>query len=659
MTTVLRRAAALTAAAALACVRGDLESADPASRARAVRALGGGAAPLAALLVASRDGSPAVRTAAAEAFAGRGGPGAADALGRLLVDPAPEVAVAAARGLSAMPDEPRGRAHLVAAYVDATPAGRAAIADALERLGVSLREAVEAEARTLWERNLAALERGTGPARAGAAEELGASARTDAVQRLVPLVDPNRTPDRLLCAAAARGLGESGDWAARPFLEALLADEDPVLAESAAHALGRLGDPTAADALAAVATGDPGRVATAAGEALVALPDAPEVGVALCELAVRAADPALAGLAARDARRRDAECPLRPIVAKLGRPGALAALASLAELPIPAADQAATAERVAPILDPTRTLDPAVRAAAARALARIGGPVASAAVARRAAALAARVVERRTRWIGGAPAPASAPPEWLDAVSPDDARELGALLAAAGQLRVEGAEGLLLPWARDALAAPRAGAVEGLAYLGTGPARDAVVAAMADPDAAVRGAAAEGLARLGAGGAAALVSAAEHAGAASVEWLTTLSRALAETGAAEAVPALARLLDGPAAVPAAAALARIGSPAAAAPLVEHLGRPEAPARADAVEALAQLAARDAAPAIAALLTDDAAEVRATAARALGRLRHEPASARLEALRSDYHGRVRRAAVDALAKLPAGAPRSRR
>ncbi|HET8541499.1 MAG TPA: HEAT repeat domain-containing protein [Anaeromyxobacter sp.] len=647
----------LAALAGLACGRGDLGSPDPATRARAVRRLAGARAPLAPLLVAQADASPLVRVAAAEAFAARGGAGAADALGKLLEDPAPEVAIAAATGLAAMPDEPRARQHLVAAYAGATPGGRAAIAEALEKLGVSLREAVEAEARTLWERNTAALERGTGAARAGAAEELGASARTEAVLRLVPLVDPSRNTDAALAAAAARGLGDSGDWSARPFLEALLASDDPFLVRAAADALGRLGDPAAADALAARATQEPGAAAAAAGEALAALPDAQEVGVALCELAVRSPDPAAAVRAAREARRREAGCPERPLLARLGRPGALAALAALAELGLAGPAAASAAERVAPLLDPARTPDAATRAAAARALGALGGAAAGPAVARRVEALAARIAERRARWMAP-PAPARAPPEWIDAVSPDDAVELGAALAVAGRLRVDGAEALELRWVRDPLAAIRAGAVEGLAALGTGGALDAVAGALADPDGRVRVAAAEGLSRFGARGAAALARAAEAPDAAP-EWRMALARALGETGALEAVPALARLLDGPSAPAAATALARLAAPGAAAPLAEYLARPEAPGRTDAIEALAALVARDGASAIAALLTDDRPEVRATAARALGRLGHEAASPRLEALRSDYYGRVRRAAVEALAKLPAGAPRAHR
>lgn len=657
MTKVLRPAA-LLAAAALACGRGDLDSPDAGDRARAVRAMGdrGGDAALAALLVAARDASPLVRAAAAEAFAARGGASGADALGTLLADPAPEVAIAAARGLGALPAEAGGRAHLVRRYADATPAARAAIADALDRIGVSLREAVDTEALTLWERNVSALERGTGAARAGAAEEVGASARADGVQRLVPLVDRNRNPDAALAAAAARGLGESGDREARPLLDALLSESDVSLAEAAAAALGRLGDPAAADALAAAAVATPGRVATAAGEALAALPDAPDVGVALCDLALRSPDPAVAAPAARAARTRDAQCPERTLLARLGQPGTLAALAALGELGLSRAAADAAAARVAPVADPARTADASVRRGALACLARLGGPGAAAAVARRAQALASRVAERRARW--GPPPPSGAPPEWIPAVDAEDADELAAALAAAGRLRLPGAEALLLPWARDAVAGVRAGAVEGLAHVATGPAFEVVGAALEDPDRRVRLAAAEGLARLGGQGVPALVRAAA-APSDDAGWLAALARALGDTGSAEAVPALAALLDGPAAAAAAGALARVGAPAAAAPLAAHLSRPGAPARAEAVEALAQLVARDSAPAIAALLTDDRPEVRATAARALGRLGHEAAAARLEALRGDYYGRVRRAAVEALAKLPSGAPRAHR
>lgn len=654
----LRSAGLLAAIAALGCGRGDISSPDPTLRARAVRSLVAREdAPVAVLLVAERDPSPLVRLAAAEAFASRGGPGAADALGELLVDRDGGVAAAAARGLAAMPKEPRARERLTAAYVDATPGGRAAIAEALDRLGVSLREAVEREARTRWERNVAALEGGRGAARAGAAEEIGASARADAVQRLVPLADPNRNPDPVLCAAAARGLGESGEWSARPHLESLLLGSDAHLAEIAAAALGRLGDPAASDSLAGAATAQEGRLAGAAVEALAALPDAPEVGIALCELAIRARDPAVAARAARAARSREAECPVRPLLAKLGRPGEEAALAALADLRLTPEGASAAVERIVPMLEPGRSPDPAIRVAAARALGRLGIPAAAAPLTRRAAAVAGRVGAGRSRWIPG-PLPASAPPEWIDAVSRADTRDLGALLAASGRLRAGSAEALLLPFARDPSPDVRAGAVEGLAALGTGAGLEAAGRALDDPDSAVRMAAAGALPRFGTRAAAVLGRVADAAPPSSPEWRIALAHALGETGSIEAVPALAHLLEGASSAEAAAALARIGAPAAAPPLVAHLARPDAPGLADTLEALAQLVARDAGPGIAGLLTDDRPEVRASAARAIGRLGYEGASQRLEALRSDYYGRVRRAAVEALAKLPAGGPRPR-
>ena len=621
------------AAAALAagCGRGDLDAADPLRRAAAVRALRSGDRALAALVVAQGDSSPLVRAAAAERFAARGGPAAADALGKLLLDPSADVAVVAARGLAEMPGEPRARQQLVTGYAGATAGGRAAIADALDRIGVSLREAIEAEARALWERNLATLQAARGPARAGAAEDLGASGRAEALQRLVSLLDPEH-PEAAVAAGAAQGLGDSGEPAARPWLEALLESPDAAIAEVAAVALGRLGDPRAADALAAAGIGDSGRIAAAVADALAALPDAPEVGVALCDLALRAADPHVAARAARDSRRRDADCPARPLLARLGRPGTEAALAALAELGLRGPAAQGAAERVVPLLE--RSPDAAVRAAAAHALARLGAPAGASAVERRLAAVMGR----------GAPG---------------DDREAAALLAAAGRLRLGSAEPLLLATARSGRAELRAGALEGLGADGGAAAVDVLAGALDDADPRVRAQAADGLARAGPRGEPALAAAAERATGATAEWRIALARALGETGSADGVPAVAALLDGASAPAAAAALARLGAPTAVPALVAYLGRPGAPARADAIEALAQLVARDAAPAIAALLTDDRPEVRAAAARALGRLRHETASPRLEALRSDYYGRVRRAAVEALARFPSGVPRARR
>ena len=684
-----RRLLALLLAAALAggagCRGGGLDSADPERRAAAVRAVAarGRDADLPLLLVAARDGSPAVRRAAAAAFAARGGPSAADALGKLLADPDAGVVALAAGGLAAMPGLPRAKEALLAAYADASPPGRGAIAEALQSHGTSLREAVELEARILWDRNVTALASGTPQERAGAAEELGASGRNEAVTRLLPLVDPRRNPDHALAAAAARGLGEAGDWGARPHLEALLADGDAALAEAAAGALGRLGDPTAADALAAAGADASGRIAGAAEQALAALPQAPEVGLALCELAVRTMDPAVAARAAAQARLREAECPERPLLARLGKPGAEAALAALGELGLQGAAADSAAQRIVPLLD--KGPDPLVRVAAARALGRLRTAVPVSALQQRAGTLASRLGAARSRWIPGRlPATSAAgfggdprarlaavlaragpleaapgvPPgvPFVGGASGSEAIELGAVAAAIGHQRAPGAESLLLGLAHDPAPEIRAGAVEGLALLGDDPALAAVAEALGDEADPVRDAAAEGLAGLGPRGVPALARAVERSAGVGASWRVTLARALGEGGGEDAVPALTSLLDGPSGPAAAAALGKIGAPAAVGPLVAWLGNPSATGRVEAIEALAQLAARESAPAITAQLTSDRPEIRGAAARALGRLRWEAASGRLEALRSDYCGRVRRAAVEALAKLPTGAPR---
>lgn len=682
-------AAVLLAIAAAGCGgRGDLASADPERRAAAVRALSrrGARDDFTPLLVATRDGSPAVRAAAAEALAARGGPTAVSALGALLADPDHDVARAAARGLGAMSSSARARDALLEGYATASPAARAAIAAALDGLGSSLREAVEIEARLLWERNLTALGAAGPIERAGAAEELGVSGRADAVTRLVPLLDPARNPDRGLAAAAARGLGEAGDWAARPHLEALLAEGDAGLAEAGASGLGRLGDPAAADALARLGTSATGRVARAAVDALAALPEAPDVGMALCEVAFRSGDASVSARAARYARLRLADCPERPFLSRIGGAGAAPALEALGELGLTGAAAEAAAERIAPLLEGTRG-DASTRAAAARALARLRVEATAKPVAARAEALVARLREARARWLPGAlaPVPAAgfesggdvrlaaalgrrglraasaeppATPAWVDPFPADAAAELGALLGAAGRLRAPGAERLLLGLVRDPAAAIRAGAAEGLGGIGSDAAVGALAAALDDPAPAVRAAAADALAALKARGAPALAAAAARSRNEDTAWRAALARALGACAAPEAIPALIGLLDGPSAPAAAVALGRLGAAAARDPLAALLARPDASGRVEAIEALAQLVARDAGPIIAAQMTSDRPEVRAAAARSLGKLRYEGASNRLEALRGDYAGRVRRAAVEALAKLPTGARRPR-
>jgi HEAT repeat protein len=691
-------AAALVAACSVGPSRRDLESPIPERRAAAVASLAASRdeGDLAALLVAARDPSPLVRKASAGAFTALGGPRAVDALGGLLRDPDPEVAVGAARGLGAMPHasaptdarqadalQKRARQHLTEAYGQAGPQGRAEIAASLHAIGTSLREAVETEARQLWDRNLRALAAGTLAERCGAAEELGRSGRAEAVRRLAPLATPGGSEPALLAAAAARGLGGTGDRSARETLEDLL--EGPVgLAEAAAEALGTLGDAGAAEALAkAGATGAP-RLSAAVVEALALLPPASEVGVALCEIAVRSLDPAVASRAARQARLREADCPERPLTARIARrgPDAIAAMAALSHLGLGGARLAQPADRTLALFG--GAAESSLRAAAARTLGEIGWTAAGPALLKRGQLLQQRLADARQKWVlgplpgafapgfekgrptleavlsreghgAGPPAADGLPPEWIEDVDPGDVQELAAIAVALARLRTEGGAPLLASLLSDPDDQVRSAAVEAVGLIGGEGAPESVARALRDPSPAVRLAAAAVIPRFGAAAVPPLAGALQAAEAADGPWRSTVARALGETGSAEAVAPLAALLAGPQAPPAAAALGHLASRDGARPLVEFLERPGALGRVEAIEALGQIGAVDGGAVLVGDLTSDRPEVRAAAARALGRLRYEASSGRLEALRGDYFREVRRASIEALARLPVRAP----
>ena len=638
-----RRVAAL-ALLLLACRSRDAgPSSRPEQRAAAVSRLAGSRdeADLPALLVAEEDPSPLVRKAAAGAFAARGGPASIEALGKLVSDPDPEVAGAAARALSALPSEQRARELLAGAYPNGGPAARAEIASAIEAVGGSLREAVEDEARVLWDRNVAALANGTPTERAGAAEELGRSGRAEAVKLLLPLVDSDAEEEPRVAVAAARALGAVGDDSARAALEALLKDgPDAERVEAAAEALGTLGDPDAATALATVGESGPARLARAAVEALVALPQAPEVGLALCQVALHTREASLAARAAFQARARESECPEQPLLSHLSGQGAesVAALAALGQLRLSPEPAEQASRRMEQLL---AAPDPGVRAEAARSLGRLGIARAAPALLRRASELRDRLERAR----GGADS--GAPPELEE--------ELGAVLSALSRLHAPEAGALARARLGDPSARLRAAAVDALGALGAENA-GAIGAGLLDPDPRVFAASAEALGRIGPAAVPALSAAAAKFNREDPERCGALARALGETGSPEAVPALATLAEGSAAAAAATALGRIGTQGATAALLTLLERPDPAGRPEALDALGGLAASEAGPLATSELTNDRPEVRAAAARALGRIHFEPAAGRLEALRADYDGQVRRAAVEALARLPSRAER---
>jgi len=697
--------ATLAAAALAACggsgARKDLESPWPERRAAAVSRLASGRSDqdLAVLLVAQQDASPLVRKAAAGAFTARGGERAVDGLSQLLLDPDPEVVAVAARGLGAISSASPGtdaRAALAlqrqaaqalaAAFGRADSSGRAEIALALASLGASLREAVETEARQLWDRHSRSLAGSSAKERAGAAEEIGRSGRSEAVKRLLPLL-ARRGRDPRLAAAAARGLGWAGERSTREALEEALLEGDLELAQAAAAALAALSDPASAEALAEAGATGPARLAAACVEALLALPRAPEVGVALCEIAIRTLDPGVAERAGRGARAVEADCPERALAARIGRrgDGTAAALAALGALSPPQDRLSAPAEAALSLLQASP--DPVLRSAAARALGQVGYARAVPALEKRASAVRERIAEARQPWLAEAlsraaapgferglpaaeaialrPPPAveagrdgAGPPRWVEPVDPNDAAELGAVGVALARLKASSAPALAQEFARDPDPRLRAAAVAALAALGTDEGRSRAGALVSDPDPGVRRAALRALAGQGALAIPALGKALATSDPNPGDWRDEVARALGDTGAPEAVAPLATLLEGEAAKSAAQALGRLGTRAAAPPLLALLERRQALGRVEAIEALALCASTEAGPALASELTSDRPFVRAAAARALGRLRYEPASTSLEALRGDYYADVRRAAVEALARLPARAPERR-
>ena len=631
-------AAALLATALAACRlggRSDLDSPDPARRAAAVARLSDArdASELAALLVAQQDPHPDVRAAAARALGVRGGTRSLDALSSMLADPDPGVVSAAARSLATIrPDTAGADARLTAevseragralaqAYGRGDFRSRLEIATAMRAVGTSLREAVDAEARQLWEQNTRELQAGSPGGRAGAAEELGRSGRAEAVKLLVPILkDADASPQ--LAAAAARGLGASGDRSALPPLEEALHSRWAVVAESAAWALGNLGDPQAADSLGDTGSGAPARVARSAVAALDALPAAPGVGVSLCEVALRATDPGVAEAAALASRSRGTDCPERPLVQRIGRggPEAIAALAALGSLGLPADRLKAPAEKAVGLVSGSG--DGRVRAAAARALGRAPYPPAVPALQRRLAALQDRDVEELAEVAVA-----------LARLAPESSGPLVERLAAASDPR------LRIAAARALAGSRQPGAAEALARLST------------DADGEVRREAYLGLSRLGGSGVAPLAAAlAQRSG--DPEEADAIIRALGDTGDPSALPHLAPLLPGPRAPAVATAIGRLGAPAGAPLLIAALQPGATVGRLEIVEALAGFGAPEAGEPLSAELLDERPSVRAAAARGLGRLRHDPASARLEALHSDYYAEVRRASREALARLP--------
>jgi HEAT repeat protein len=461
------------------------------------------------------------------------------------------------------------------------------------------------------------------------------------VKLLVPLLDEAHVDPQVM-AASARGLGWSGDVAVVEPLVTALSSRWADVAEGAAWALGNIGVPTGAESLAEVGSSAPARLAQAAVAALLAMPPAPEVGVALCEVAVRSLLPSVADRAAAGSRARAADCPDKPLTQRIARggPGAEAALAAFGALGLDGERLRGGGERALALLQPGT--DPRLRISAARALGSAPYPAAVPALQRRAASLQ----DRGTR------SPNS--PGGSATVTPSDAEELGEVAVALARLAPESSGPLAIRLAGDPDPRLRAAAARALAASRPASGAETLALLVKDGDPTVRLAAVAALGTMGSPGLAPL-AAALAAGRGDDKEASATVRAIGATGDPGALPILAPMLTGAQAQAAAAAIGRLGTAAGASVLITALERGQASGRVEVIEALGLLGSPEAGDPVARELTSDRPEVRSTAARALGRLRHEGSASRLEALRADYYADVRRGAVEALARLPTRTP----
>lgn len=648
-------------------------------------------------LKATRDPSSMVRRSAVKGLGRSGNASAIDTLGEMLGDPDYDVETEAAAALAKFNTD-KARAYLLSSYGRRDGPTRHAISKALGPDG--LKDAIRHEAKTLWERNLKALEAGGPAERVGAAEEIGRSGRGDAVDRLLPMLGDDSV---LLAAGAARGLGAARDTRAVTPLVGVFKENLPVLRESAADALGLLGDPTAIPALEKVAL-EGGSAAAQAVNAIGSLAVGPEGRQSLCRVASEG-NVAVVRLAARLAKSRQA-CPPEPVLARMAKGGTeqLAALAALEGLGLPAG-----AEKVAALLD---AFDRNVKVAAALTLASSEAPneAVAAKVVKGLEAETERLALAKAKWIkeklpteGGDkgvehrdedghahgddeidPTSGQLKKERarkfnemmakVDALNEKRAESLGVklvdreaaqrsavdivddlgegdedllvpLVLAAGKLKATAAQPVLERLAKDLSSTARAAACEALGVLATPAALDVVGRCLEDPDRAVLRAAARGLRAAGAAGAPLLSAGLKRRS--SERW--ELVRALGELKVKEAAPKIAELLSvgGVESVEAAVALGRIGDPAQAKALADQLKDHAHPARLDVIEALAALGEASVVPVLSPELFNERPEVRAAAARALGKLDRKGSGPTIEALRFDYYAEVRRAVEEAL------------
>ena len=638
---------------------------------------------------AARDPVGMVRAEAMGALGKSADPRVVDLLGEALGDPDEDVQAAAARSLAVIRND-KARGYLTLQYSRRGRSTRLVIVEGLKSANVpgAMASCVAAEANSIWEQNLKALQDGALPERVGAAEELGRSGRPEAVNRLVPLLKDKQV---VLAAAAARGLGSARDVRAVPALTILLDENFPELREAACEALLRLKDPSALPKLTVVALeGSP--ASPLATRAIIALPAGPETNKALCDVVASGGGPEV-DAAGRELRLRGG-CPAEPLLEKLktGSPNpALRAFIALG----PAFKEHAA--KVVPLLTSN---DPLTRRLAVDTLAQLQDPASAGAVLKAFEAELKAIEPLRADWIpadlalkyvpgfnpdeappehdafnrvsrartsemlkrvqaldaqrlkerGKVPLQARAPRELVDDGTEEQYQLMGALLRALGRLKVDGARAKIEPFTEEQSPTLRAAAYAGLAMLGpeTVP---VVKIALMDAERSVQAAAAQGLAETSDEGRLAVLEAIS-------QLVGDRSRLVEPLRSQQLPPSAAPILlalvkeGGADGSTAAAILAEMQAPQSVGAIAELLKQDTVVGRRELIASIGKVKSPESVAALGRELFSDSSAVRAAAADALA-LQGEAAKSQLEsldALKGDYSLRVREAASTAVSKL---------
>lgn len=669
----------------------DLQSPRPEERALAVRKLAQQGHPddLVLFTRAAKDPSAIVRGEAAGALAKSQDPRVVDLLGDLLEDADEDVQSKAAMALAEIKTD-KSKGYLTVQYARRSRRTRLAIVQALKASNVpgAMAGVVAAEAQSIWDRNLHALQEGMLPERVAAAEELGRSGRVEAVSRLTALT---RDSQVILAAAAVRGLGFAGDTRVVDPVASLLNENFPELREAACDALGELQDRKPLPALEAVAL-EKSATSPVATRAIATLPRGEDTDKALCEIVLDGA-PGDAMTAGREMRKRKG-CPVGPIQDRLAKARDAASLVQVL--------QAVTAlgpsmQELAPKIVPALShSDAVVRQTALEAVSAIGDPSAGPAVQkvydgelknvqalrakwvsfgddRRGAVVSANatvgagqeqvigegkfkemlaksdaLTAERLRAQGKVPSTTRVPIELADDASEDQLRPFARTLRALGAVKAPGAQETLARWLNDPSAVIRSGAAVGLARLG----KDGVALAsqaLYEADRDVQGEVAQALAEDSDEGRQAVAEALGKVPGDRVRLLQALQRGGVP---ASAGPELVKILkdNGAEAALAVSLLGELKDKSAVEPLLKLLDDPTTGARREALLALGQIGDGKAAETIAKDLASDNPDVREAAAQALASVGTVAQFESLDALKGDYYRRVREAAAAALTKV---------